>query len=627
MPLGLRLVLLVVLLLLSAVAPGFALVHRLRWRPLETLCASIAASLTLLYLFTFALYVSGLPMAWAAVGSAVSLLLAIVHRRALAALVGAREVRRVAVGFLALFAWITALAVLVRHFSGGGWGVEWLQHFQRCLYFLHRLPTETVLHGPCLITARPPMMNLLGAYFLAHVGDDFACFQIVFVFLNVLPFLACALMARRLDPRGARSVAALTALFAACPLFVVNATYTWTKLLSAFFVIVALWFYLSARRTREPARDVAWSLALAGALLVHYSAGAFAVLLAAHFLWTLAREEPVRRGPIRLAAMAPGLLLLATWLGWALATFGLERTATANSSFEDSSRLGAGANVVKVVRNVVDTVVPHPLRGVSLAEFDQTSALGYARDYTFLIYQTNALVGVGSVGGVMVSWLLVRRLRARPVTAEARFWIFFVPASLVLGVATHGGRDLFGVAHVTLQPLVLLGVTLLATAARRLSRPAQWALVLGCAVDFGLGIALQHHVESFENTPEREVFAADAAVGADGALEWREAGTLSRTAWRNWQSKQVQPLLERQMERARRLPPERAARLVDAVQPEIERQERNDRVAWAGWFGRHDRRVAFLGDRFGRGAAAVRVIVAMGFVALLWPLVPRVRPG
>ena len=627
MPLGLRLALLVPLLLLSAVAPGFALVHRLRWRPLETLCAAIAASLTLLYLFTFALYLSGLPMVWTTFGSAVSLLLALVHRRALAALFTAREVRPVVAGFGALFAWTLALAALVRHFSGGGWGVEWLQHFQRCLYFLHRLPTETILHGPCLITARPPMMNVLGAYFLAHVGDDFAAFQVVFVFLNLLPFLACALMARRLDPRGGRSTAVLVALFAACPLFVVNATYTWTKLLSAFFVIVALWFYLSARRTREVARDVAWSLALAGALLVHYSAGAFAVLLAAHFLWTLVREEPARGWPIRLAAMVPGVLVLATWVIWALAVFGIERTATANSSFEDSSRMGATANVVKVLRNVVDTLVPHPLRGVSLAELDQTSALGYARDYTFLIYQTNVVVAMGSVGGVLVTWLVGRRLLARRATEETRFWRFFVPASLVLGVATHGGRDLFGVAHVTAQPLVLLGVTLLAAAARRRSRPAQWALVFGCAVDFGLGIALQHHVESLENTAEHEVFAADAAVGADGALEWREGGTLSRTAWRNWQSKQVLPLLERQMERARRLPPERAARLVDAVQPEIERQERNDRVAWAGWFARHDRRVAFLGDHLARGAAALWVIVVMGFVALLWPLVPRARPG
>jgi hypothetical protein len=622
-PLVLRLTLLVVLLLLNSVVPGFVVVRRFRWGPLETLVGSVAVSLTLIFLWTFALYLSGLPMrGGAAVGSVISAVLAAAAARGLGRLAAARTVRRLAVAFLLLLAWTLVLVALVRHFSGGRWGVDWLEHFHRCVFFLYRLPLDTRLHGDYHLTARPPFMNLLGTYFLAQVGDEFACFQLVFAFLNVLPFLSCALIARRLAPGGGRRLDVLLALFAACPLLIENAGYTWTKLLSAFFVILALDLYLRTLARPDGRRTMAWGLFMAAAILVHYSAAPFALFVAGHYFWNAVVTGSGARW-IRALPLLAGALLLATWVGWAFATYGVRTTLTSNTSVGDARVLSPGQNLEKIALNIVDTVVPHPLRGVSMEPFRQGSASGFLRDYTFLMYQTNLIVAMGSVGGVLVITIAGRSLRRSGAGLETRFWRGFVPFVVVVAVATHGSRDEFGVAHVVLQPMVLLGVTLLAAAWPTLSRAARTAALMGSMLDLGLGIALHHHVESLENTPERTVFNADASLVTDGrayGVRWTQEGFLPRWAWRNWYFKQPGPLLDRQLANVSAVSPQHVEAATRALRDERERLNAVDARDWAGWFSRHEGRTTFLGDHLAGAADLLRLAAAAMSAGILWTL-------
>jgi len=606
--LALRIAALLVLLCLNAVVPGFVLVRKLRWRPIETLCAAVGASLVVLYLATFALYLSGAPMSLCGVGTAGSVLAAAAFRDDLRRLLAGRAVRSVVVGFALLLAWGLCFVGLVRHFGGGGWGGDWLEHFHRCLYFLYRLPTDTPLNGMYHVTARPPFMNVLGAYFLAQAGDDFECFQVVFAFLNTLPFLAGALLAARLWGRGTAPPRVLAALFAMSPFFVVNVTYTWTKLLSAFFVLLAVHFYLAARTRGDAARQTAWPLALAAALLVHYSAGPFAVFLVGHHLWSLVRRVSWRAWPARLVPALPGVLLLATWLAWALLSFGLSRTATSNTAVGDSRGLGVAGNAAKIAWNVVDTVIPHPLRTLPADAIARQERAGYVRDFAFLIYQTNVLAAMGSVGGVLavVLWIGGARKRWRTDTG---FWAAFVPFTLLAGIATHGGRDSFGVAHVTLQPLVLLGLTLLAAGWRSLGPALRWAAIAGCVLDFGLGIGLHHEVENAENTAQAQVFDDDGRVGPLG-LEWRREDGVSQSMWQGWKSKHERQLLDRELERARKLGGERGQRLAAAVEPERERLIARDTHEWNGWFARHGQGLTFLGDHVAGAAWPLHLAIA-----------------
>ena len=143
-------------------------------------------------------------------------------------------------------------------------------------------------------------------------------------------------------------------------------------------------------------------------------------------------------------------------------------------------------------------------------DYAQPSAVGWLRDYTFLIYQTNGILTMGAIGGPAVLYLLYRTLwrnwreRGKP---QRVFWPMLVGFSLVVGIAVHPGKDYFGVAHVTLQPLVVLGLSLLAGSLVSMPRVAAWAIVAGLAIDFSLGIFLQAQVQNLENGPDQTVFA------------------------------------------------------------------------------------------------------------------------
>jgi hypothetical protein len=67
---------------------------------------------------------------------------------------------------------------------------------------------------------------------------------------------------------------------------------------------------------------------------------------------------------------------------------------------------------------------------------------------------------------------------------------------IVLGVAVHGGRETGGLAHICLQPLVLLGLALLASQWDLLGRAWQRAIIAGVTVDAVAGIILQFAVEN-----------------------------------------------------------------------------------------------------------------------------------
>jgi hypothetical protein len=126
--------------------------------------------------------------------------------------------------------------------------------------------------------------------------------------------------------------------------------------------------------------------------------------------------------------------------------------------------------------------------------------------------------------------LLALSVRQRSAIGwRERFWIGFVPFCAVLGVLVHPMRnlniDIWGIAHICGLPLLLLGVAFLATRLSILSRPWQWLVLAGCAVDFFLGIYLHFRLE---NQIYRYV------VGRSGIELLPAADYLSLTAYNGW---------------------------------------------------------------------------------------------
>jgi hypothetical protein len=600
---------------------------------MEKLCGGVGLSLVLLYLARWGIYCfipRGIAGGACAAVSAVCVLLGILARQDLAALFRSLRVRRAAWGYAFLLLWTVVTLAVIRNYSGLDWGEDWLEHFQRSLFFLHHFPADTPILGGYQLPARPPLMNVLAAFFLAQTQDRFELFQVASAFLNLLLFLPCCLMLPALGlARRARTLP-LVALFAFSPVVMENATYTWTKCLSAFFVVLAFWFYLAGLRKRDRVRIVVAFVALSAGLLAHYSAGPYGLLLGLHYLLRVFWKRP-RKWPELAAIVVPCALLLATWFTWSLAVYGPKATFQSNTSVA-TTRQYQGNNLLKIGGNLVDSIVPYVLRK-GIANPDQPNAAGVLRDNAFGFYQVNLIFSMGLVGGPLVVWLLWGFVRRGSAGArEWPFWRVSIPVCVVVGLGVVGERTQFGAAHLTLIPLEMLGLTLIA-AAFPWGRVVAIAVVAGCLVDFSLGVFLQARVEALENTPRQSVFTA----GFNPQYGGFQVGTptrdgLSESAWENWFFKHRFALCRRFLDRIAGYQATDAAdrETASRAQTQLQRHLNEDAPYWQGWWGRHNYALAFLGDDVagvsGDGATAPQAVLVLLFLALMGALLRGLRP-
>ena len=529
-------------LVLSSLGPGLLVTRRLGLSPLERLVTSVALSYVLLYVASFALYVAGAGPVWHAVVAGAYTVCTVACIPDLVRLARRACVRRVLLAHAAFLFWGLLLLSFVRHFGGGTWSGDWLEHYQRSLFFLEHRPTTTLFIDQYLLPARPPMMNVLTAHFLALAGKGYDRFQLVLLYLNALALPACCLVAGNLfRPRRGRGPSlgreGLVLLFlAASPFAIQNLTYSWTKLFTAFYVILAVHLYLRWLRKRRSAYVVLTFVSLAAGCLVHYSAGPYALFVGLHYAVQLLRGRA--RWAEAVAAGALTVAVLATWFAWSVYAFGPRTTFGSNSTVTDSAKLSAGGNVRNVARNALNTIVPTIVRDPGLIERDedlrQPSRDGRVRDFAFLVYQVSLPFALGTAGLALMIYLLARArgLGGRP--EERRFWLLFVPFTFLVGIAVYGGVDRFGVAHVTLQPLALLGIAAVAAGFPLAPLWLRRLAVLLLLLDFAVGIQLHFNLQSRD---------FDTEDGPDGKpVIVYTPNTLSRGAQFNWTTKQREGL-------------------------------------------------------------------------------------
>lgn len=483
------------LFFLLSLGLGWALAARLPVPPTGRLLVACLASLLLLWLAGWTIYLSGLP--WAAAWGLPPAALGGLwwRRRELAELFRDTEARECLLGLAGLGLWNLGWLALVQNYSGGGWTSDWFEHWQRALFFLNRGPADELFLGIYPLTARPPLANVLMAVWLELSRPEFYCYQLFSALSSTLVFLPAALLALRWR-RHPSTVAILALLLMANPLFVQNAVFPWTKLPAAFFVLSALYFFLLRRGGDASLRTaVFFSFALAAGLLTHYSAAPYAIALG--LAWWCWRPAGVARPEfMRVTAGAAGLgaLLLATWFGWALAAYGFAGTVATNTAVTTVAA-DASAQLGRMLLNLRDTLVPHFLRSPDPALIAQSSPWGYARDWFFQSYQLNLFLALGSVAWLAVLWE-GRKLWRTSAASTRWFWAGFCGLVILLGIVTHGARDEWGLTHICLQALVLVGLAFLASRWTTLGRNWQRLLLAGVFADLLCGIGLHFAVQS-----------------------------------------------------------------------------------------------------------------------------------
>jgi len=501
---------LVALVLLAG--PGLFVLRRSKWSAAEILAAAPGLSILIVGLVRFAIFVLD-PGPWAGLALDAACLALLVAAVAHLARPGNGRGRDAFVGVLApaalLAAWVAVLTSLVRNYGAGNWNTDWFEHYLRARFFLGGQPLGRDFVGAPL-AGRPPLLNLFAAQVMGTAGAGYPQYQAAVGVAAVAGFFAVLLMACRFaagrsgddDGSGAAGLAPVTAgwlMFS--PMFVENATYPWTKAVAAWMVVAATALYLRGRRAPGSGRTIVAFALGAGAILTHYSAAPYVLFIAAHWL---ARGLMTRRGRAfaREAATIGAVVavVLAPWLLYAAIVSGPEFLFTSTASYRDAAAYENGSHLAKIALNIRDTIVPNFARGVSSDARSSLATWGGLRETAFMAYQSNLVLALGSAGLLLLAAAAGRARRGNGGARDADdapFWIGFVAAGLVVGLAAHGARDQLGLAHLVLQPIVLVALAWLAAGFPGWPRAWRIVALAGLVLDFALGVALHFWLQSY----------------------------------------------------------------------------------------------------------------------------------
>jgi hypothetical protein len=475
---------------------------------LEAWCVGIARAVAVLGGVVFLVHWLELSLGWFALGYAGLGLGVLVNRRRCGELVRQEPVREALAGWLLVAAGCLALLGCVFSYSGGTWMGDWEEHYHRPLHYL-RLVAVAGFQPQFPFTLRPPLANTADAALLWLTGPDFSRHQVQMLLLNSLAFLPVALWTRTFGG-GRATAAACGVLLLLNPLFLQNTTYAWTKLLSAYFVLIGL--HLLLVRGQQRSRVVNGFALLMLGVLTHYSACVWALTLGAGWLWATRHRWPEREFRVTAGlALAVAGVVLAPWFIYAATHYGLTATLHSNPSYHFTGPLSWQDTVLGAGPKLWNTLVPHSLRHFDRSILDQPNPWTWARDYFFLVYQNNLFFGVGSASLLVLACSVVKPAW-RPRQFPASVWIVTGLATVVLGTAVHGAVDPWGLAHICLQPLMLLGVAFAASRLPLMLRGGHPFLALAAAglalADFLPGIVLHYSATAFQlnRPPGQDLF-------------------------------------------------------------------------------------------------------------------------
>ncbi len=475
--------------ILCFTALGLPLAARLRtFAPLERLAAAAGGVMVVLYLASFFVYLTGVSWSWLWLLPWAGIAWLWIDRSRLTPLLENKDVRSVLAGWLFIALWCLGLQILIFSYSGAGWSLDWYEHYDRACFFIHRWPLDHIFIARNSLPARPPLANLVVAGLLGLSGDNFSNYQVVMTLLGSLVVFPLAALTRLQGANG-RTLHLLVLLLMLNPMLVQNATFPWTKLAAALFVLLAVMFLMRAARGL-PGIGLAL-VALAAGLLAHYSVAPWIIALGAGVLFWL-RSSPIPPGWQRelwLGGLAAGVLM-ATWFVWAGVEFGPTAVASATSTVALAPHATLLAQAGIALGNIRNTLAPDWGSHFFAYLMHQSEFVGRLRDMMFCLYQLNFFVafGLGSLG------VLVWRVAHEPAGPARRFWLAVVPLLLVIGCAVVTVPDGLGLAHICLLPLVLLGLAWAAC-----STPPRWLAILwatGLAFDAVLGIGFHFGVQS-----------------------------------------------------------------------------------------------------------------------------------
>uniref|UniRef100_Q01NA2 Glycosyltransferase RgtA/B/C/D-like domain-containing protein n=1 Tax=Solibacter usitatus (strain Ellin6076) TaxID=234267 RepID=Q01NA2_SOLUE len=376
---------------------------------------------------------------------------------------------------------------------------DWYEHWLRTLVFLTRAPITTDI-GRYSNAARGPLFNAASAQIMWFAGSrHYWVFQIVSIALNALVCLPTAILLKAVAGLSRRQ--ALLTAAAICvvwPFFFWNNTFTWTKSLTAAFILMGIARYLLAWRKRDGGR-MATSLAwIAPGFLTHYLALIYAAVLGLHLLFVKRRDLPI--AALFRTAMVWGLLV-PPWFGYLFLQFGVRSTLGANSTVGSyyASRDTHGNRIpymrvlaVNLCADLLPEAVCTPLWS-TVAPEECTVVDGQSSSITdtkvsckpAVLMADRGIYGILGYSGTLALLLgTIGLLRTRRRTIDLPFLLWMLGAGLLLNLLPFRWFERIGTYFNNLQPWCLVLATLVVRGLLAFPRPVIAAAALGMLIEF-----------------------------------------------------------------------------------------------------------------------------------------------
>jgi hypothetical protein len=421
--------------------------------------------------------------------------------------------------FLLFFLFIVFVQALFPIYSGSLWSSDWFEHYNRALFFLKHKTINTHFIGGFFITARPPLFNAAASFLMSISGKEFWSFQIIASLFNTTLLLSCFLIVKKLADKYKTKLIFLicVVVFFLNPSFITEATFTWTKNLTAYFILLGVYFYLKFRNKEDSRSIVLASVFLACAELTHYSAIQYILIILFDFLILTIFSKKFSWKKIILPALIFFIIVL-PWYGFAIINFGINETFFGNTTFQWQKYLTLWQIVYKEINNVVKTLFPiagMPYIRIVLKEANPFLSL---YDYTFQLYATTVPGQLTITLALVLFFSLLRNISSlfgsfkrnilanviKYIKKDNFFWFLFCILGFIIGILVNPDVQSSGIAQITLLPvtsfLLCLAIIFLIRTLK-LKSLISYLVIAGMSIEIVLGILLRIYVAQFVTNP------------------------------------------------------------------------------------------------------------------------------
>jgi hypothetical protein len=149
-------------------------------------------------------------------------------------------------------------------------------------------------------------------------------------------------------------------------------------------------------------------------------------------------------------------------------------------------------------------------------------------------FPTHVLLVIGLAAVALAAGAVYSIVRGWRVAEpwERWFWRAWIVVAPLAGIPMSASRQEHGAAHMFMIPAVVVAGVFLAAHIDRLPRSVRWALAVGLAVDFALGILLQFGLQSLTFGPDGGAVATDShGLLKQAVLNWVEKESVGVQFW------------------------------------------------------------------------------------------------